>query len=134
MCNNWLDASFILSKFICGFPLLTANESIPYRDLLIYINGVFQHDYHNATKVTIDFKDNLTLVVRGVGNISKINLTSESRFICKTGYVCKLGRSDTPNRYLECSLNTPAELSDNGTTLTFFVDNREEIKINIFGK
>ena len=106
---------------------LIANNHNPYRDVLTYINGAFHFGYHNARNVTIDIKDNLTMVVRGVGNFLTINATRNSRFTCITGYACTLGYSTT-HRYMECSINSPAELIDNGTTLTFLLDNREEIK------
>ena len=123
---NGLDVSFIL--------FLTAGSTAPFRDVLTYINGVFKLHYHNATDVTINIKDNLTLVLRGVGNILNINATGNSRFTCYTNYICKMGPSDTSNRYLECSIKTPVELSDNGTALTFLLDNSEKIKVNIYGK
>ena len=99
----------------------------------MYINSILQH--HVNTNVTLDQDDNLTIVVRGVGNISTINAT-DPRFICETDFACnmQLSLSDVSNRGVKCSLHTPAELSDNGRTLSVLVDNMEQINITIIGK
>ena len=76
----------------------------------------------------------MTLVVRGVGDIFRIDAV-DSRFTCITGFACNMQLSPSlSNRYLECSLKTPAELSDNERTLTVILDNTEQIEITISGK
>lgn len=101
----------------------------------VYINNTWQQYHNNNTNVTVDLGDSLTVVVRGVGNISMIN-TSDPRFICETDFACnmELGISDVSNRGVECSLRTPAELSDNGRTLTVILDKVDQINITITGK
>ena len=112
---------------------LTANDDTPYRDVLVYINGVFQWARPNNRNITLDQGDDLAIVVRGVGNISTIN-TDDPRFICRTNIACNMSlSSNVSNHMLECYLCTPAEPNDNGT-VTFIVNDTEEIQITITGK
>ena len=105
-----------------------------YRDFLIYINGVLQYRY-NSTNVTLDVGSNLTVVIRAVGlNVSVIT-ANDTRFTCKTGFACnqQYNLDNVPNRYLQCSLRTPAKQSDNGRTLLFSIDDIEMISFAITG-
>ena len=117
------------------FKFHTANDDVPYRDVLVYINSTLQQGHHNNTNVTVDLGDSLTVAVRGVGNISMIN-ASDPRFICETNFACnmQLRLSAVSNRGVECSLRTPVELSDNGRTLTVILSKMEQINITITGK
>ena len=104
---------------------------------MAYVNRVFQHDHHNSTSVVINRGDNLTLVVRGVGGVGNILRMDavDSRFTCTTGFACNMQLSPSLlNRYLECSLKTPVELSDNERALTFILDSTERIQITISGE
>ena len=120
-------------SYIFLFP--PVNDDIPYRDVLVYINDTWQQYHNNNTNVTVHVGDSLTVVVRGVGNISTINAT-DPRFICETHFACnmQLGLSDVSNYGVECSLRTPAELSDNGRTLTVILDKMYQLNITITGK
>ena len=103
-----------------------------YRDFRILINGLLQY-YHNSTNVTLDVGSNLTVVVLAVGNVSVIN-ASDPRFICETEFACGHNPDGLSNRYLKCSLRTPAELSDNGRTLLVSIDNNEMMRFYITGE
>ena len=107
-------------------------ENTVYRDFRILINGVLQY-YHNSTNVTLDVGNDLTVVVLAVGNVSVIN-ASDQRFTCVTDFACKHNPDGLSNRYLKCSLRTPAELSDNGRTLVVSVDNTEVMRFSITGE
>ena len=81
----------------------------------------------------MDVGSNLTLAVRAVGNVSVIN-ASDERFICKTGFACnRETRNDVDNRYLQCSLRTPANINDNGRILTIMLDNMELNRFSLTG-
>ena len=101
----------------------------------VYINNTWQQYHHNNTNVTVNVGDTLTVVVRGVGNITTINAT-DPRFLCETNFACnmQLGLSDVSNRGVVCSLHTPAELSDNGRILTVVLDKMDQLNITITGK
>ena len=130
---NWIVTCISIS---------TANDNTPYRDVLVYINNTWQQQHHHDnTHVTIDVGDSLTVVFRGVGNISTINATNminatDPRFLCETNFACnmELRLSDVYNRGMECSLHTPAELSDNGRILTVILDEMDQLNITITGK
>ena len=96
----------------------------------MYNNGVLQNHY-NSTNVTVDARvgDHITVVARAIGNVSILN-ASDERFTCITGFACENHtRNYIDNRYLQCSLNSPAEPSDDGRTLTILLDDTELITI-----
>ena len=98
----------------------------------MYNNGVLQYHY-NSTNVIVDacVGDNITVVARAFGNVSVLN-ASDERFTCITGFGCeKHTRNYIDNRYLQCSLNSPAEPSDDGRMLTILLDDTELITIRI---
>ena len=107
-------------------------EHTVYRDFRIVIDGVLQY-YHNSTNVKLEVGSNLTVVVLAVGNVSVIN-ASDPRFTCETDFACTHNPDGLSNRYLNCSLRTPAELSDNGRTLSVSIDNLEMIRFSIAGE
>lgn len=110
--------------------IFVANDGKPYRDVLVFINGVLQ-DLRNVTNISLNAGDNLTLAVQAVGNVAVIN-ASDDRFICKTGFACNSAtRTDVENRYLQCSLRTPANESDDGRVLRITLDNTQLINITI---
>ena len=99
----------------------------------------------NATNLNVTEGDNVTIIARAVGNVSFIytNVTSglhgtdaNERFICQVTFLCDRQYSDDLNsRIQHCSL-TNVNLSDNGTTIKFFIDNNiiELVEVNISGK
>ena len=108
--------------------------------MLVYINNTWQQHHHDSTHVTVNVGDSLTVVFRGVGNISlnatnMINAT-DPQFLCETNFACnmQLGLSDVSNRGMQCSLRTPAKLSDNGRILTVILDEMDQLNITITGK
>ena len=104
--------------------LFVVNAHALYRDFLIYINGVLEDGYNN-TNITLQVGDNFSVLARAVGNVTVITADG-SNFTCVTGFACnKHTRNDVDNRYLQCYLNSPAELNDNGRTLTISVNNVE---------
>ena len=112
-----------------------ANDDRPYRDVLVYINGVLQNHY-DSTDVTVDARvgDNISVVARAIGNVSVLNATDE-KFQCKTGFACKqYSRNNVDNRYLQCSLNSSAEPINVERVLTILVDDTELITITIICK
>ena len=112
-----------------------ANDDRPYRDVLVYINGVLQNHY-DSTNVTVDARvgDSISVVARAIGNVSVLNATNEN-FQCKTGFACKqYSRNNVDNRYLQCSLNSSAEPIDVSRVLTILVDDTELITITIICK
>ena len=75
--------------------------------------------------------DNVGLVVRAFGNVSFIN-ASDPHFNCVTGFACnKQTLHNVDNRYVQCTLRTPVELSDNGRIITVTIDNIEKITVTI---
>ena len=106
-----------------------ATDDMPYRDVLMYVNGVkVLQDHWNSTNVnvTLDVGDNIRLVIRAVGNVSVIN-ASDARFTCVTGFACnRLTLHAVSNRYVQCSLRTPVEPTDDGRTLAVVIHNVEE--------
>ena len=114
---------------------IVVTDKAVYRDFLIYINGVLQYRY-NSTNVTLDVGNNLTVVVRAVGlNVSVIT-ANDTRFTCKTGFACnqQYNLYNVPNRYLQCSLRTPAKKSDNDRTLLVSIDDVEMMSFAITGE
>ena len=126
---------WMLERSCSIFLFPTVNDDTPYRDVLVYINNTWQQYHNNNTNITVHVGDSLTVVVRGVGNISMIN-ANDPRFICETNFACnmELSLSDVSNRGVECSLRTAAELSDNGRTLTVILDKMDQLNITITGK
>ena len=110
----------LYSEFTSSF---LASDDAPYRDVEVYINHVLQGS-KNSTNITLDVGDNVTIVIRAVGNISVISAGHRSeRFICRTHFACNSEtRNNIRNRYLQCSLKS-AELSDDGRTLEVELDN-----------
>ena len=119
------------SGTVSSYAVIVREHSV-YRDFRILINGVLQY-YHNNTNVTLDVGSDLTVVVLAVGNVSVIN-ASDRRFICVTDFACKHNPDGLSNRYLKCSLRTPAELNDNGRTLLVSIDNTEVMRFSITGE
>ena len=119
------------SGTVSSYAVIVREHSV-YRDFRILINGVLQY-YHNSTNVTLDVGSNLTVVVLAVGNVSVINV-SDSRFVCVTDLACKHNPDGLSSRYQKCSLRTPAELSDDGRTLLFSIDNTETMRFSIAGE
>ena len=127
----------ILLKLTLTFSFI-ANDDIPYRDLLIYVNSVLEdHRYHDnislAWSFALDIGDNFTIIVRAVGNVSVISVHNASyeRFTCKIEFTCEKHLDEVANRCLQCSLRSPAELSDDGRELRILIDNVELTTINI---
>ena len=107
-----------------------ANNDRPYRDVLVYKNGVLQNSY-NGTNVTVDAHvgDSISVVVRAIGNVSALNASNE-RFRCFTSFACEQHtRSNVDNRYTQCTLSSPAEASDDGRVLSILVGNEGPITI-----
>ena len=101
---------------------LLASDDVPYRDVQVYINHVLQGS-QNSTNITLGVGDNVTIVVRAVGNISVINASNQDeRFVCRTHFACNSEtRKNIHNRHLLCSLQS-AMLSDDGRTLVVILD------------
>ena len=110
------------------------NARSRYRDF--FVDGVLQDDHNNITNITLQVGDNLSVVVRAVSNVSVITADHDgSKFTCETGFACnKHTRHDVSNRYLNCFLSSPAELSDSGKTLTISVNNMELKRYVITGE
>ena len=104
---------------------LLASDDVPYRDIKVYINHVLQGS-QNSTNITLGVGDNVTIVVRAVGNISVINASNQDeRFVCRTHFACNTEtRKNIHNRHLLCSLQS-AMLSDDGRTLVVILDGVE---------
>ena len=104
---------------------LLASDDVPYRDVQVYINHVLQGS-QNSTNITLGVGDNVTIVVRAVGNISVINASNQDeRFVCRTHFACNSEtRKNIHNRHLLCSLQS-AMLSDDGRTLVVILDGVE---------
>ena len=92
-------------------------------------------DRHNSsTNFALHVGDNITVFVLAVGNVSVINASDSERFICSTGFPCIVQpRNEVGNRYLECSLRAPANMSDDGRMLRIVLDGME-LTINITSK
>lgn len=106
--------------FIC-----IANDDNPYRDIQVFINGVLQDEW-NGTHVALDAGDNLTIAIQTVGSVDhlSVNNASEERFTCGTGFACNQNtRNDVKNRYLQCSLRSPADARDDDRVLRVSLDN-----------
>ena len=106
-----------------------------YRDFLIYINGVLQYRY-DSINVTLDVGSNLTVVIRAVGQNVSVITANDTRFTCETDFACnqQYNLDSVPNRYLQCSLSTPAKPSDNGRTLMVSIDDIEMMSFAITGE
>ena len=107
----------VLTSTISSF---TANNQVPYRDVLIVTNGVQQrYLIMQSTNITVNvnLNDSLMVIVRAVGNVSVLNVSSDRRFTCATSFACNSETQDVANRQLLCSLRSPVELSDDGRML-----------------
>ena len=114
----------------CVFDFVV-NAHAPYRDFSV--NGVLQ-DHNNITNITLQVGDDLSVVARAVGNVSVITADHDgSKFTCVTGFACNKHTHDVSNRYLNCFLSSPAQLSDSGKTLTISVNNMELKRFVITG-
>ena len=91
----------------------------------VYINGVLQ-DRSGSTNFDLYVDDNITVFVVAVGNVSVIS-ANEERFTCSTGFPCNNQSSEVANRYLACSLRTPANMSDDGRVLRILLDTEMEL-------
>lgn len=111
----------------------SANDSSPYRIVQVNINGVLQ-DRNGSTNFDLYVGDNITVFVLAVGNVSLINASNEERFICATHFPCNAQSSEVADRYLECSLRTPANMSDDGRVLRILLDKMELTTITISSK
>lgn len=78
----------------------------------------------------------MTVVFRAIGNVSAINVSrNEERFRCETDFACNEHTlNDVKNRYMQCSLVSPVEQSDDGRTLRVLLDDREEMMITMTGE
>ena len=119
------------NEIVSNYAVIVKDHTV-YRDFRILINGLLQY-YHNSTNITLDVGSNLTVVVLAVGNVSVINV-SDPRFICETDFACSHNPDGLPNRYLKCSLRTPAELSDDGRSLLVSIDDNEMLRFSIAGE
>ena len=96
----------------------------------MYVNGGLL-DGHNDTDVALHVGDNITVFVIVVGTVSVIG-ASDQRLTCVTDFICnEQTRNKVANRYLECSLRTPASLSDDGRILRILLNGTELATINI---
>lgn len=111
-----------------------ASDDVPYRDVQIYINHVLQGS-QSSTNITIYVGDNVTVVVRAVGNISVISASDQDEhFICRTHFACNNDtRNNVHNLRLQCSLQS-AELSNDGRTLVVVLDDMEWKRFIITGE
>jgi len=129
-------AVFIIVRY---FSLIyIVNDDSPYRDVLLYINGSLSDSNTLETKrslnYTIGLEDDLTIVIRAVGNVSVIKAASDTRFTCRTSFTCNRQAGAIgyiPNRILQCSLRSPAKLGDNGGTLIVSIDDVELARVFI---
>ena len=104
---------------------LSASDDVPYRDVQVYINHVLQGN-QNSTNITLGVGDNVTIVVRAIGNISVINASNEDeRFVCRTHFACNNETvNNIRNHRLQCSLQS-TELCDDGRTLVVLLNDME---------
>ena len=93
------------------------------------VNGVLQ-DRNNSTSFDLYVDDNITVIVVAVGNVSVIS-ANEERFNCEIGFPCSDQSSEVADRYLNCSLGSPANMSDDGRVLRILLDNVELTTISI---
>ena len=104
--------------------------------MLVYVNGELQRGrgIDSEPSITLDMGDNLTIAIEAVGNVSVIDATGE-RFVCETGFACSGAiLYDGSNRYLQCSLPSPANISDDGMMLRVLIDNVQLTELTITGK
>ena len=125
----------LICLFSCStvFWFLIANDNTPYRDVRVYINDVLQ-DRHDGTNFALHVGDNMTIFVLAVGNVSGAISASEERFICDTGFPCNQQSHEVDDRYMECSLRSPANMSDDGRELRVVLDDMELTTITISSK
>ena len=94
----------------------------------MYNNGVLRNHF-NSTNVTVDARvgDNISVVARAIGSVQVLT-ASDERFRCSTSFVCEQRtRNNVDNRYMQCTLNSPAEASDDGRVLSILIMDSEEL-------
>ena len=148
--NYVSNYAIVGERFHCCFIYLivfyhTVNGNDTYKDILLFVNGktpdpptphrVVNSGRDNLTivreKVSINEGDNLTIIARAVGQVSRVEVLSsnasgshhnETRFICFTCFLCGiLASSNLDGRYQLCTLN--AAIGTDNQTLHFSIHN-----------